>query len=363
MKMSRRRSPLARPLRVAMVAAALALAACGSANHTPVPTLKTSGPVSTPAPGQLKPVLHGLLDRTGEPPAQFLSSLAGYVVNAHWSDLQPAQGGPIAANNVIDQSIAAVRAINASAHLHLGLKVRLYAGIWAPDWAKNLGGGPVQVADPSSGQGGTVGRFWTDAFGEAYADLQNKLAAKYDSVPEVREVTISRCMTVFAEPLIRDISNPSAVQALLSAGYSVTADEQCQQQQITAHRVWQHTRSDLSFNPYQVINSDGSTSTDEAFTESLMDYCRHELGRACVLENNSLRQGNPPNYQAMYAHMQSLGPPIAIQTAASKKVTDLISTIQTAAGIGASSVELPSDYQAQAPTTLSGVAQSLASSP
>jgi len=319
--------------------------------------------VATPPPGQLKHVLSGLLDRSGAPAPEFYGTLAGYVVNVHWSDLQASQGGPIAANNAIDQAISQVRGINASAHRQLGIKVRIFSGVYAPDWAKNLGGSPVPVADPHSAQTGTVGRFWTDAFGQAYATLQAELAAKYDQVPEVREVTISRCMTIFAEPFIRDISSPTTVQALVSAGFNAQTDVACQQGEITAHLVWHHTHSDLSFNPYQVINSDGSTGRDEGFTEAMMDYCRKILGRACVLENNSLRANIQPSYQAMYAKMRSLGPPLSIQTASGSRVGDLMATLSYAVSLGANSVELPTGYQATPPASLDGPDKSLADNP
>ncbi len=341
-------------------------AACGSSPAHPTTTTapRPSGTVGpAPSPGDLKPVLRGLLDRSGAPAPEFYGTLAGYVVNARWSDLQPAAGAPIADGNAIDQAIAQVRQINAAAHTDLGLKVRIFAGTAAPEWAKELGGSPITVTDPQGGHSGTIGRFWSQAFGQAYDLLQSELAAKYDPVSEVREVTIARCTTLFAEPFIRDVADASTVQALLGAGYSVQADSTCQQQEVTAHLVWRHTHSDLSFNPYQVVNADGSTGVDEGFTESMMEYCRNVLGKACILENNSLRDKVGAAYAAMYAKMQSLGPPLAIQTATSARVGDLMATLSRAISLGATSVELPSGYQATVPSALSGVQRALAANP
>src|SRR5437660_9084941 len=97
----------------------------------------------------------------------------------------------------------------------------------------------------------------------------SKLAAKYDSAPEVREITISRCTTVYAEPFIRDAADSDTVHALLTAGYSIDADRHCQEQAVMAHAAWTHTRSSLSFNPYQVIEADGARRTNETFTEQM----------------------------------------------------------------------------------------------
>jgi hypothetical protein len=283
------------------------------------------------------------------------------VVNANWADLQPDASGPIAADNVIDQAIAQAR--QGGPNGPFALKVRIFGGIHAPNWAKQLGGPPVAVRDPLSGQGGTVGRFWTDAYQRAYAQFQQELAARYDGVPEVREVTAAQCTTVYSEPFIRDVQDASSVHDFLAAGFSVGADEACQRSQIDAHDAWRHTRTSVAFNPYQHINPDGSSSVDEAFTETMMRYCRSRLGPRCVLENNSVRW--PQRSTAMYDYMRSLGPPIAFQTAVIRRVGDLAKTLQFCITLRAEAVELPDGAEqavgagqlAQANTALAANAQ------
>jgi hypothetical protein len=339
--------PIRRRAARAAVAAltVLLVSACGSSVGTALPTATASvsaPPTATPSASpviHLKPALAGLLDRDGPPPAGYESVMGGFVVNVYWKDLQPFAGAPIATDNALDQAIVALHQVDPSGRM--GLKVRLFAGIYAPDWAKALGGQPIPIDDPVTGASGTIGPFWTDAFGAAYGDLQARLAARYDSVPEIREITIARCTTAYAEPFIRDLASASTVSALLAAGFTVAADHRCHSEEIQAHQVWALTRSDLAFNPYQVI--DGSARSDEAFTESMMDLCRSTLGPRCVLENNSLRF--PPLYPPMYAHLQGLGPPIAFQTAVLAKVGDLGSALDTAIGLGAGSVELPAGFQ------------------
>jgi hypothetical protein len=341
---------------LALIATTLATgcAQTGDANPTPV-AVATPSPQYSPSPQPiLKAPLAGLLDRDGPAPALYLPVMGGFVVNVRWSDLQPAAGAPIATNNAIDQAIATLHRIDPSGRM--GLKVRLFAGIYAPEWAKSLGGRPILVGDPVTGASGTVGRFWNADFGAAYDDLQVKLATKYDSAPEIREITISRCTTVYAEPFIRDTANPAAMVALLGAGFTVTADQQCHREQILAHQVWTRTRSDLSFNPYQLVGT--FARIDEAFTEQMMDFCRSTLGSRCVLANNSLR--TPPQFPDMYAHMLSLGPPIAFQTAVKAKVGNLGATIQTAIALGAGSVELPAGFEFMSPASLTTYSSGLA---
>ncbi len=333
----------------AAMATAMLLAACGSPPHPSPSARATAAPTPSSSPSgppiDLKPILHGLLDRNGVPPVAYVQSLGGFVVNVHWSDLQPVQGGPLAPDNAIDHAITTVRSLNSTYHMDLGLKLRVLAGVWAPSWAKGTGGPPIQLINPQNGAAGTIGRFWTSAFGQAYDQFESLLAAKYDNVPEIREVTITRCTTFYDEPFIRDSGYLPNDTALLAAGFTVTADESCQRQEIAEATVWQHTHSDIAFNPYEVVNAAGFVTTDEPFTESMMEYCRQLLGTACVLENNSLRDPPLQGYLTMYASMEILGQPLAFQTATASRVGSLENTLTYALGLGADSVELPGGYE------------------
>jgi hypothetical protein len=194
--------------------------------------------------------------------------------------------------------------------------------------------------------GGTVPRFWTTPVEQAYASLQTSLAAEYDNDPEIEDVSITGCMTMYAEPLIRETSSPGTIKNLLAAGYTAAADEQCQDEEIVAHEAWTNTHSSLAFNPYQVINANGSFSVNEAFTQGLMGYCRQVLGARCTLGNDSIRTPSNlgPNYPAMYAAIHAAGPTSFFQTATAARVGSLQSTILWAIAQGASDVELPSGY-------------------
>ena len=314
-----------------------------------------------PAPESLKPVLKGLLDRQGPPPADYAGpAVRGFVVKVNWSDLQRTEGGALAPDNAIDQAIAQAHALAARVP-GFGIKVRLYGGVYAPTWAKTLGGAPVTVTNPQTGKSATVGRFWTDAYGDAYDDLQRKLAAKYDTVPEVREVVVARCTTFFAEPFLRDKGDKQTVANLFDAGYDTAADHRCHQRQLEAHQVWQHTRSDLELNPYQDIEQTGRASVDEGFTEAMMQYCRAVLGPRCVLENNSA--SDPPKYPRMYLAMRELGAPLAFQTATAAKLGDLFTVLDWAVAQGASSVELPATYTANPPSAFADAGGRLAANP
>jgi hypothetical protein len=306
----------------------------------------TASPAAAAEPW-LKPVLGGLLDRHNPPPSGFRGTVDGFVAEVAWSDLQLTPGGPIVADNPIDKDLAVAKAQG------LKIKLRVLAGTSAPDWAKRLDGPPVAVVD-EYGNTGTIGRFWTQRFADAYLDLQRKLAARYDNAPQILMTQITRCTTMFAEPFLRQARTPESVQSLLKAGYTAALDEACHRAQVDAHKVWVHTRSGLSFNPYQRIYADGSSTNDIAFTQQMMGYCRTALAARCVLENHSIRTADQgPLYDQLYAAMKALGGPIGFQTATPDKIGDLSGTLAWAVQQGAAHVELPISYKTDAtPTAL-----------
>lgn len=297
----------------------------------------------------VKPPLQGLLDRNHAPEAAYTKSINGFVVNVDWKDVQPNSSTDFV-TTPIDNAISQARSSG------LKLKIRLMTGSHSPEWAKQLGGSPVTYYEPidQNTPSYTIPRFWTPEFKQSYNDLQSKLAAKYDSVDEVREVVINRCMTVYAEPYVRGITEPRNAVNLLSAGYTVAADQACQREQIEAHGVWQKTHSSVAFNSYQVVktssNGQPAVSVDPNFALQMMDYCRQTLGERCTLANNSIRDsattGAPltADYNKLYDKMKSLGPAITFQTATAMKTGDLAATLDWAIGQGANAVELPADY-------------------
>jgi hypothetical protein len=67
-------------------------------------------------------------------------------VIASWKQLQPTPSWEIGVNNVIDQALAEVRSYNERNPLKpLAVKLRVWGGFEAPDWAKQLGGPPIET--------------------------------------------------------------------------------------------------------------------------------------------------------------------------------------------------------------------------
>lgn len=309
---------------------------------------------TTPSATTVKPPVRGLLDRQRYPRSSVLPAIHAFVVNVPWSALQPTSNGPIVRPNAIDTALAKAKAAG------MTVKLRVSGGIDAPAWVKSLGGAPVTMYYTSNNLksagavAGTVPRFWTKPVMDAYAGLQAKLAAIYDSVPQVGEVTVSGCSTIYNETYLRNAMDPRNVHNLLGAGFTRTADEACHEAQLRAHLVWKATRSGVAFNAYQSIDASGRVRPDLAYTLSQMTECRTVLGARCVLENFSLSSSrlSDPTYQAIYRQMQTLGAPFAFQTASAARIGDYRSVLDYAVRVGAENVELPYGYQSWPLATL-----------
>src|SRR5690349_19217607 len=109
--------------------------------------------------------------------ASFKGSFSEMVLTVTWAQLQATEGGPLD-TSAVDSAIAAVNAYNAQNGTDVGIKLRVWGGYTAPDWAKNIDGAPITVTgeaevDPNVFTPQTIGRFWTADYIAAWTGLQN----------------------------------------------------------------------------------------------------------------------------------------------------------------------------------------------
>jgi hypothetical protein len=262
----------------------------------------------------------------------------GLVIIASWKQLQPMPTSELGDDNVIDRALADVRAYNArNPAKPLAVKLRVWGGFEAPDWAKQLGGAPI--ATEHNGKQRILGRFWSDAYRQAWARLQVQLAARYDARPLIREVAVTACMSFTAEPFFLP-NEPTVANPLRAAGYTDAAHRQCLQQAVADYAPWKASRLVLSLNPFYGLTRLG----DAAFTEQVMRACRQAVGRRCVFDNHDLDANPPKSLLPIYAVMQKMGPEIEFQTL-HETPEDFEGTIRKGVSLGASSIELWQDYQ------------------
>jgi hypothetical protein len=302
---------------------------------------------------QIKPPIRGLVSMgayrfvgKGGDPVNTLEPLnakagifGGLVIIATWKQLQPTATSEIGENNVIDQALAEVRAYNArNPAKPLAVKLRVWGGFEAPDWAMQLGGAPIVTEH--NGRQRVLGRFWSEAYRQAWSRFQAQLAAKYDARPLIREVAVTSCMSFTAEPFFLP-NEPTVANPLRGAGYTDAAHRQCLEHAVADYAPWKASRLVLSLNPFYGLSRKVG---DVAFTERVMRSCRQAVGRRCVFDNHDLDANPPKSLLPIYAVMQRMGPEIQFQTLHTTP-EDFEGTIKKGVSLGASSIELWQDYQ------------------
>ena len=263
----------------------------------------------------------------------------GLVVIASWKQLQPTQQSEIGDDNVIDQALAQVRAYNErNPDKPLGVKLRVWGGFEAPDWAMQLGGAPIETV--YNGKPRTVGRFWSPAYRQAWARLQQQLAARFDKRPLIREVAVTSCMSYTAEPFFIP-TDDGVTTPLRAAGFTDAAYKDCLTGALADYAPWTQSRLALSVNPLRT--GAGQGNGDPGFTEAAMRNCRQTIGARCVFDNHDLDTELPTPLYRIYATMKQMGPEIEFQTWR-KTPNDFDGTIKMGLSYGASSIELYQDY-------------------
>jgi hypothetical protein len=367
--------------------------ACVNQTPPPSPTAGGARHAST-----AKVSLQGLLDLgqvsaddMQEPPYNTIywvcrrtASISGIVVNDTWASLQPGGEGTPIETGTIDAALRTIAAYNQTPGRSLGVRLRVWAGIDAPDWAKSLGGTPIVICDGNAVPASsppvstaapappsptpcpaaavrTVGAFWSDAYENAWRNVQIQLAKKYDDDPLVDEVSVSACSSLTSEPFVQP-EDAFSRDNMIAGGYTDARYRACLTNAIPGDYAlaWHHTIVDYSFNPFRRVDVT-PPQTDLAFTEGVMRLCRETLAARCALLNEALAKFTPPpspqpsqtpstaqSYYAMWNYMGSLGGEITFQTASPPNLLAAWGTnldgwnaaIGLAHEFGASSVEL-----------------------
>ena len=314
----------------------------------------------SPSPVRLKPVVTGAIDRHAKPSAAAQAAgVTKWVVQLRWRTLQPdsptqaLQAGAMGQGGTADLD-AAIRAAGSAAS---ALKIRVYAGTSAPDWAKRLGGGPIPLG--TAGKGSTVGVFWSSDYVRAYADLVTLLGKRYDDTRQIGEFVICESGVVYCDGTKQ--MNKSNAAAYLSHHYTERADIAAQKAAIDAFaRTFTHTRSSQAFFPFQYVDANGKVGHDYQAMYEVMDYGKKVLGKRWVEENNSASdiRESVALYLPLWNRLRvdaAAGWPTEYQTASLNGIRNLCATLQwLTVTQRAVQVELPVGYDKTGGCPLAG---------
>jgi T5SS/PEP-CTERM-associated repeat protein len=233
--------------------------------------------------------------------APYRGSFSELVLNVTWAQLQVTEGGSLT-TSAIDSAISQVIAYNAANGTNVGLKLRVWGGFTAPDWAKNINGPPITVTgqstvDPTNYGAQTIGRFWTADYIDAWTSLQNTLAALYDSNPVIRGISQTAGAAASDEPFVPlkpraqasmgSTDTVNQVAQLQAGGYTDAAEMLTLRASIADYSQWSTTPLDFTMNSFYQFDS-GSTVADANFALAVLQQARNST-RLVQAGNHALR--------------------------------------------------------------------------
>jgi hypothetical protein len=276
---------------------------------------------------------------------EFPGLLGGIVINATWNSIQPQQSDASADLNfsTIDNALVLIRAYNkANPTAPLGVKLRVYGGTDAPDWAKSLDGAPIAIMRNPAGCGSppcnlTIGAYWAADYVKAWRAFQGLLAARYDAEPLIRQVAVTSCASQTDEPFVPTTDATSRAN-LMAAGLTDALQQGCLSNAVEDYAAWTTSLIDYTFNVYVNVGGGG---TDQVFPTTVMKACRATLGARCVLDNHALEYPLLTGDDDVYTAMQTLGGPIDFQTQSPVGFDcEWTETVAQGVALGASAIEL-----------------------
>ncbi len=245
--------------------------------------------------------------------ANYAGSFGEIVLNVTWAQLQPNANGSLD-TSVISSAISAVETYNAENGTDLGIKLRVWGGYTAPDWAKTIDGPPITITGPGTvdqsdkNNPETIGRFWTADYIDAWTSLQNQLAALYDGNPIISGISNTAGAAATDEPFVPlkyippnqagAVNQPGELE---SGGYTDAAEQLTLRAAIADYSGWATTPLDYTMNLFHLQDS-GKPSGDENFTLAVLQEAENS---ARVVQAGNHALNNPlPSFDAfVYAQM------------------------------------------------------------
>ncbi len=245
----------------------------------------------------------------------------GIVVMASWKMLEPQEGKYD--YTVLDEALEQVEKYNVRYPKNtLAVKFRIFSGFNAPEWVLRLGNGPMLIYHSvyTKGKKKKAPIFWSLEYRNAWRKLQEILAERYDGHELVREVAISSCATMSAEPFIQPLGKQENIEEYQKFGYSDQIFKDALLAAFEDYSFWEKTCLDYTVNPFPSTDK-GVRIYDTDFSIELLKKFRERYGERAIIANHGLQPNLFERVLPIYAAMKELGPPISFQTFSPKTLT------------------------------------------
>jgi T5SS/PEP-CTERM-associated repeat protein len=220
--------------------------------------------------------------------AQYKDSFSEIVLNVTWAQLQASQNS--LDTSFIDAAIQQVNQFNSTYNTDIGIKLRVWGGFTAPNWAKEIGGAPITITgqngvDPGSYASQTIGRFWTADYVNAWLNLQSQLAGKYDGMAIIRGISQTIGTSATDEPFVPLRLNAAVspnpadgtvneIAQLLMGGYNDAAQMLTLRAAIANYSQWSTTPLDYTMNSFHFFDGGGEAYGGN-FTLAVLQQARN----------------------------------------------------------------------------------------
>lgn len=221
--------------------------------------------------------------------ANYAGSFSEIALNVTWAQLQPTENGPIETAFIQD-------AINAATSIGVGIKMRVWGGFTAPEWAKSIDGAPLAITDEEPGQTLTIGRFWTADYIDAWTSFQKQLANLYDGNPIIRGISNTAGASGSDEPFVPLKGGLGPLQAV---GYTDQAQILTLRAAIADYSQWSTTPLDYTMNLFHQVQG-----SDPNVTLAIEQQARNST-RLVQVGNHALNVPWPSADAFVYAQLQA----------------------------------------------------------
>jgi len=249
--------------------------------------------------------------------AQYKNSFSEIVLNVTWAQLQASENS--LDTSFIDTAIQQVTQFNSTYNSDIGIKLRVWGGYTAPNWAKEIGGAPITITgesgvDPNVYSPQTIGRFWTADYVNAWQNLQSQLAAKYDGMAIIRGMSQTIGTSATDEPFVPlrtnafVSSNPAdgtvnQIAQLQMGGYHDAAEMLTLRAAIANYSQWSTTPLDYTMNSFHFFDGGGEAYGGN-FTLAVLQQARNSA-RIVQPGNHALSDPLYTPDAVVYAQLQN----------------------------------------------------------
>jgi hypothetical protein len=234
-------------------------------------------------------------------------SFSEIVLNVTWAQLQPNGPGPQGLDtSVITNAINQLNKFNSDNNTDVGIKLRVWGGYTAPDWAKNIDGPAITVTgpgtvDPNKDQTETIGRFWSADYINAWTSFQSELAGALDGNPAILGISNTAGAAATDEPFVP--LHPNQVGQLEAAGYRDAAEIRTLRNAVADYAQWSTTPLDYTMNLFHLEDS-GKVVSDANLTLAVLQEAEN-AGRIVQAGNHALNNPLPTSDAFVYAQLQT----------------------------------------------------------